>query len=272
VKPISRTAYYCCGVRALDAAAPAAFCGDRYAERFMTPESWAIFEPFRELGPPNASNVVRHRMIDDVLRARLAARPETPVVVLGAGFDTRAYRLPGGRWIEVDEPAVMTLKESRLPAADSSNPLTRCAVEFDREPIGAALTRLGPLDRPVVVLEGVLPYLSVAEARALLRAVGEAFAPATLICDLTTPTFKRRYAGRIAGLLQALGAPYGRFEGDPLAVIESEGFRLVARESIIGTAARLGALRIPRWVLATMFRSLRDGYTIATFETQGRIA
>jgi hypothetical protein len=45
------------------------------------------------------------------------------------------------------------------------------------------------------------------------------------------------------------------------------GFRLVARESIIGTAARLGALRIPRWALATVLRSLRDGYTIATFET-----
>jgi O-methyltransferase involved in polyketide biosynthesis len=59
VKPVSKTAYYCCGVRALDAAAPSSLCGDRYAERFMT--------------------------------------------------------LPGGRWIEVDEPGVIALKESRLP-------------------------------------------------------------------------------------------------------------------------------------------------------------
>jgi hypothetical protein len=55
-------------------------------------------------------------------------------------------------------------------------------------------------------------------------------------------------------------------------VIESEGFRLVARESIVGRAAALGALKIPRWLLATLLRSLRNGYTIATFETQRRVS
>ena len=270
MKPVSKTAYYCCAVRALDAGAATSVCGDRYAERFMAPEGWAVFEPFRDLGRPNASNVVRHRMIDDLLREQLARRAETPVVLLGAGFDTRAFRLSGGRWMELDEPAVIALKESRLPAGDAPNPLTRFAVEFDREPVGPALARLGPLVEPIVVLEGVLTYLNVAEVRTILKAVREAFGRATLVCDLTTPAFKRRYAGRIGDRLRALGAPYGRLDGDPLELIESEGYRLVTRESIVGRAAALGALKIPRWLLATLLRGLRDGYTIATFDLQGR--
>ena len=95
MKPVSRTAWYCCGVRALDAGASHPVCGDQYAARFMTPEAWALFAPFRALRAPNASNVARHRIIDDLLRAQLARRPDTPVVIIGAGFDARAFRLPG---------------------------------------------------------------------------------------------------------------------------------------------------------------------------------
>ena len=133
MKPVSKTAYYCCGVRALDAGTSRPACGDHIAQRFMTPEAWALFEPFRDLGPPNASNVMRHRMIDDRLRAAIHARPDVGVVIIGAGFDTRAFRLPGGRWVELDEPSIIALKEAQLPARDSPNPLTRVAIEFDRE-------------------------------------------------------------------------------------------------------------------------------------------
>ena len=59
MKPVSKTAYYCCGVRALDAAAARPVCGDEYADRFMTPEAWGLFEPFRGFVGPNASNVAR---------------------------------------------------------------------------------------------------------------------------------------------------------------------------------------------------------------------
>lgn len=96
LEPVSKTAYYCCGVRALDAGATHPVCGDQYAERFMTAEAWALFEPFRGFRAPNASNIARHRLIDDLLRARLARQPETTVVIVGAGFDARAFRLPGG--------------------------------------------------------------------------------------------------------------------------------------------------------------------------------
>jgi methyltransferase (TIGR00027 family) len=267
VKPVSKTAYYCCAVRALDAAASPSACGDRYAERFMTPEAWAVFEPFRELKPPNASNVARHRMIDDILRTELARRPETGVVIIGAGFDTRAFRLSGGHWVEVDEPALIALKEAQLPAREAPNPLTRVAVAFDREALDSALARFRDLTAPTIVLEGVLPYLSEGEVETLLRAVRGTFSRPRLICDMTSEAFLRRYAAKIGRRLKELGAPYGRLGREPRGLIEAAGFRLVSSESIVGRAAELGLLRIPRWLLATLFRTLRDGYTIATFES-----
>jgi methyltransferase (TIGR00027 family) len=265
-KPVSKTAYYCCGVRALDAAASHPVCGDQYAERFMTADAWALFEPFRGLRAPNASNIARHRLIDDLIRARLARRPETAVVIIGAGFDARAFRFPGGRWVELDEPALITLKEARLPAREAPNPLTRVAISFEHESLEATLAPFRDLRDPVIVLEGVLPYLSALEVRGLLQAIRKTFSSPTLVCDLTTPAFARRYGRKIGKRLGELGAPYGRLEVDPLELIQAAGFRLMTRQSAVGEAAALGMLWFPRWLLATALRSARDGYTVASFE------
>jgi len=193
-------------VRALDAGTSRPECGDHIAQRFMTPEAWALFEPFRDLGPPNASNVVRHRMIDDRLRAAIQARPDVGVVIIGAGFDTRAFRLPGGRWVELDEPSIIALKEAQLPARESPNLLTRVAIEFDREPLDAALAPFRLFDRPIVVLEGVLPYLSVPEVQRLLAAIRAALTAPTVVCDLTTRSFPRRYGADTGGRFPPDGA------------------------------------------------------------------
>ena len=95
---IARTAYYCCGVRAQDAASAQPLCGDMYAQRFMTEEGREIFSRFEDLKNPNRSNATRARIIDDWLRQRLAADPRQRIILLGAGFDSRAFRLSGGRW------------------------------------------------------------------------------------------------------------------------------------------------------------------------------
>ena len=268
MKPVSKTAYYCCAVRALDARSASPVCGDGFADRFMTPEAWQTFEPFRDLAPPNASNVARHRMIDDVLRARLSSRPDTGVVIIGAGFDTRAFRLSGGRWVELDEPAVLELKEAKLPARDAPNPLTRVPIEFDREPLAGALAPFHDLVDPMVVIEGVWPYLTADEISTVARTVRTAWPNPTLVCDLMTATFTRRYGGTIGRRIQELGATWRPFRGETLPLIEAAGWRLQTRESVVGYAAARGTIKAPRWLLATLFRSLRDGYSIATFSAR----
>ncbi|MGH7497336.1 MAG: class I SAM-dependent methyltransferase [Gemmatimonadales bacterium] len=266
LKPVSRTAYYCCGVRALDARAERPVCGDGLADRFMTPEAWALFEPFRAFPRPNAANVVRHRMIDDRLRDRLAARPDAGVIVLGAGFDTRAFRLLGGRWVELDEPQVIALKGRQLPSGQAPNPLTRIAIDFETDSLASALQPCSEFERPIVVLEGVLLYLTPEQIRSLMVTLRESLRQPTLICDLMTLDFVRRYSGSMREALGKLGARFAHHDRDPKELIEEAGFHLTERESIAGRAGALGVFHPPRWLLATLFRVLRDGYSIGTFE------
>ena len=133
MKPISRTAFYCCGVRMRDAERERPVCGDVYAKVFMNEDGLGILETFKDETAPNSSNVARHRIIDDLLRQELAAHPDLRVVIIGAGFDTRAYRLKGGTWLELDEPQVIAYKNERLPASDAQNKLQRIAIDFSTD-------------------------------------------------------------------------------------------------------------------------------------------
>jgi methyltransferase (TIGR00027 family) len=266
VDPIAKTAYYCCGVRAADAASPRPICGDQFAQRFMNDEARAVFAGFTTMTAPNASNATRARIIDDWLRQRLLATPGQRVIVLGAGFDTRAFRLAGGRWTEFDQPAIIQRKNEVLPAAEAPNPLERVAIDFARESLA---DRLAPLagEVPVVVLEGVSMYLAQPELRATLATLHRAFPRHTLICDLMTATFRRRWGKPIDQRIRALGGSFADLVDDPAATIASCGYREVERVSMVGRARELGALKIPGFVLATFLRSLRDGFTAHVFET-----
>jgi len=68
MKPISKTAFYCCGVRMQDAKRDKPVCGDTYAKVFMNEQGLQILEAFKDETRPNISNVGRHRIIDDLLR------------------------------------------------------------------------------------------------------------------------------------------------------------------------------------------------------------
>jgi hypothetical protein len=48
--------------------------------------------------------------------------------------------------------------------------------------------------------------------------------------------------------------------------MEDAGYRQIAQASIIGRACDLGALSMPRLILNTVLRGLRDGYRAYVFE------
>lgn len=262
---VSRTAFYCTGVRALDARSTRPVCDDRYAERFLDDEAWRTFEPFRGLRGANITNRTRHRIIDDLLRERLAANPDLRVVLIGAGFDSRAFRLPGGRWIEVDEPQILAWKEPRLPTADSPNPLTRIPIDFAADRL---VERLAPFatDEPVViVIEGVLFYLDEPTIRGTLEALQATFPRGEILCDIMTPEFFRRYSQAIHRTLLQLGASLRPSERPVDAVCADAGYRQTLQISITRKAAALGQMPWFMRILLHVSRRFVDGYTIRAF-------
>ena len=192
MNPISNTAFYCCGIRMLDALRRRPICGDTYARQFMDERAMEIFRRFGGESGPNASNIARHRYIDDFLRQQLARTPQLQIGLIGCGFDSRAFRLTGGRWFELDEPPLIAYKEERLPAAQAPNPLRRIAIDFAADSLEERLRPLSPEAPTVFVIEGVTMYLPPQSLRATIEVLKSRFPGHRIIADLMTRSFIER--------------------------------------------------------------------------------
>lgn len=268
MKPISKTAFYCCGVRMQDAEREQPVCGDTYARAFMNEKGLQILEMFKDETRPNTSNVGRHRIIDDLLRQELAANPNLTVVIIGAGFDSRAFRLDGGTWVELDEPQVITYKEERLPASSSDNELHRIPIDFANDSLEQKLASFAGRDPVTVVIEGVLMYLEEAAIDQLLQTLRRLFPQHRLICDLMTRAFFENAASTIHEKLTGMGATFKFAVDNPEEVFTRNGYRQVETIPIVEKSVLLEAGEIPPEVWQTVQPTLPQGYSIYVFETE----
>ena len=268
MKPISKTAFYCCGVRMRDAERDKPVCGDTYAKVFMNEEGLQILETFKDETRPNAANVGRHRIIDDLLRQELLANPNLTVVIIGAGFDTRAFRLKGGTWIELDEPQVIAYKEEHLPAATSDNELQRISIDFATDSLEQKLASFSGRSPVTVVIEGVLMYLEEAAIGKLLETLHRLFPQHKLICDLMTRDFFEKNAGTIHEKLTGMGATFKFTIDNPEEVFLKSGYKQLEKIAIVEQSVRFEAGDIPPSVWETIQPTLPSGYDIHVFEAQ----
>lgn len=159
-------------------AAPGAF-----PEEPKTEEQLAALGPMASLGAVfYVHGVIRTRFFDDYLTAATAAGCRQ-VVLLAAGLDTRAFRLAWPartRVFEVDLPGVLAFKDMVLAARNAVSRCERTTVRADLRADWTATLAEAGFDRvsPAAWLaEGLLIYLTAAEAERLLSGVSELSAP-----------------------------------------------------------------------------------------------
>lgn len=114
--------------------------------------------------------LVRKLGIETEVRKAIAAGAGR-VVVIGAGFDTLAWRLHGEfpevEWIEVDHPATQATKARSLGESPNLRFVGHDLVE--QRPVSFSLDEKGKRSKPtVVVIEGVTMYLTEAGVAELL--------------------------------------------------------------------------------------------------------
>lgn len=136
--------------------------------------AWALRQrPLARYGtsPTFAYLAVRTRFFDDAV-ARDSDEAPKQVVIIGAGYDSRASRLawPGVRYFEVDHPATQAEKRRRLPNGE----VTYVPAVIGDDDLASALTASGyEIDRPAFFLvEGLTMYLNQAANEALFQAIG----------------------------------------------------------------------------------------------------
>ena len=174
---VSRSSQFMAAVRALETKRPDRLFEDPLAARLAGSEIIAQVEPMLkgsdERGQPLVA--VRTRFFDDFLVS--SASEVGQIVILGAGMDTRAFRLP---WppetciYELDRPEVLQKKESILQ--DTPAKCQRYAIAADLGQLWSSqLISAGfQSEKPTLwLLEGLLYYLSETEVNRLLKAVSE---------------------------------------------------------------------------------------------------
>jgi methyltransferase (TIGR00027 family) len=133
-----------------------------------------------------AHAVIRTRFFDDYLLGATAEGIHQ-VVLLAAGLDTRAFRLPwpaAVRLYELDLPAVLDFKERILTDRAAVPRCRRRCIAIDlREDFTGLLTRAGLCaDEPTAwLVEGLLIYLTADEAAMLLTRVGDLSAAGSVV-------------------------------------------------------------------------------------------
>lgn len=158
----------------------------------VLPRGWSLFVRLTRLpwlrdailrrlerGHPGtwAGIACRKAYIDERLTAALAAGIGV-VVNLGAGLDTRAYRLTGrarARWFEVDLPENIARKRAWIARTLGGVPahVTLVPFDFERDDLGGALAACGlPTAAPTFFLwEGVTQYLREPGVRATFESL-----------------------------------------------------------------------------------------------------
>lgn len=125
------------------------------------------------LGRRSRMMVARTVAIDDAVRA--AASPQ--LVILGAGLDGRAWRMPELRDVvvfEVDHPDSQRTKRARIaPLVQAARDVQFVPVDFERDDLDHKLTAAGhdPTRATTWIWEGVVMYLAPADIEATLAVI-----------------------------------------------------------------------------------------------------
>ena len=270
----SRTAEYMALFRALETCQPSRrrLFDDPYAVAFLpgwlravvglagVPVVGRVVPWVLDRGWPltRSSGVVRTRLIDDAVTEALA-QGAAQLVLLGAGFDSRPYRLLAGRptmVFEVDHPATQRAKCDRLRAVLGALPgnVRYLAVDFERDDLLVTLEQAGydRTRRSVVVWEGVVSYLSAPSVDHNFSRLAQLMAPASRL--LFTYVHRGALDGSVPFKEAARWRGWVRFSGEPFtfgfeptelpAYVAARGFRLLSDITTAAAAERYrGALR-----------------------------
>ncbi len=177
----------------------------------------------------------RERYIDDFLLACLREELDQ-VVILGAGFDTRAYRVAGidkTRVFEVDHPATQAEKLRRLEKLPglATGHVAFVAVDFNTQSLGERLATAGYDEqaKTLFIWQGVTEYLAPEGVDATLAFIAGHSGPGSAVVFdyFYTQTLRDMNSKAATRILKAVGErlTFGIDEGQIGPFLAARGFR-----------------------------------------------
>ncbi len=180
----------------------------------------------------------RTKHIDNILKEE-AVKGIKQVVILGAGYDSRAYRfrdiLPGVRFFEVDLPATLAQKKNLVANIMGSlaDWVVYVSIDFNRQSLEGVLKKAGyePTQKTFFIWEGVTQYITEQGVDSTLRFIADHSDPGSSIIfdyvlkpviDGTSGYYKCR---QVAAMVASKGEPwiFGFEEGEAEQFVNQRG-------------------------------------------------
>ncbi len=136
---------------------------------------------------------LRSLAFDKAARAYLSDHPAATVVALAEGLQTSFWRLNAAlpdarfRWLTVDFPPIIALRERLLPASDRITAQAQSALDY------SWMDAVDPTEGVFITAEGLLMYLQPEEALDLIAECARRFPGGQMIFDLP-PVLVKKFA------------------------------------------------------------------------------
>lgn len=127
---------------------------------------------------------IRTMLLDRATGSFLAAHPEAVIVNIGAGLDTRFFRLQNSRihWYDLDLPETIRLRERFFQEFPNYRMIAQSVFDF------SWLDEVDAANRFVLIIaEGIMMYFTESEVRTLMDRLVTAFPGAEMLLEMMTP-------------------------------------------------------------------------------------
>jgi O-methyltransferase involved in polyketide biosynthesis len=221
--------------RAVESARPGGVLRDPRAQEIVEALDYdfARFEPSRHLA---FRACLRTVLVDRWVHERLRVAPDSTVVELGAGLNTRFERVDNGllRWFDLDLPEAMALRRRFF---EDTERRTQLEADLTDPTWHDRIEARGPL---LFLAEAVLLYLEPEIVRRSLRTLATRFPGAWFVFDTVDALASKRLS---RPMMQGFRAPFLWSVEDP-AELSSFGCRPLRTTAMIDLPADLLA-RVP---------------------------
>lgn len=133
--------------------------------------------------------VARTIVLDRMVKNYIAKHPETTVVNIACGMDTRFYRVDNGKvsWYNIDLPATMDVREKYIQECMRVYNIASSAMD---ECWGKQIPN--ETNTALVIVEGLSMYLSADDVRQILSIINHRFSHATVFMEILNPVFIKK--------------------------------------------------------------------------------
>lgn len=177
---VSETALLTLNARATEARRADGIIEDPMAIRLAD----SIEFDFAKFGPTRQDIALRALAIDIEARRFLAQHPSATVVAVAEGLQTSFWRLsatvpdPQFRWLTVDLPPVIEIRQRLLPAEDRVSVCAQSALDY------SWMDQVDPSEGVFITAEGLLMYLQPEQSLGLIAECARRFPGGRMIFDL----------------------------------------------------------------------------------------